>query len=160
MTLAGLSTGRLRGGHWQQLGRDDLAALFTADVVTYLPPGFHKLTTQISQRSFLSALSQQAEVVALFEPSGAGVGLLILSNAEPDSSDRHLGYLLAQRVWGKGLATELIAALQELYLGTDVTLCGGVMHDNTASARLLERAGFVAEDQGDETVYRWSGMTV
>ncbi|WP_240931648.1 GNAT family N-acetyltransferase [Parasedimentitalea denitrificans] len=152
-----MSTERLRGGHWQQLSRDDLAALFAPDVVAFLPPGFHGLTTQISQRNFLTILSKQAEVVGLFEPSGAGVGLLILSNAEPNSSDRHLGYLLAQRVWGQGLATELIAALQDRYRGTDVTLSGGVMHDNTASARLLQRAGFAGEAHGDETVYRWSG---
>ena len=160
MTLVGLTTERLRGGHWQRLSRDDLAALFAPDVVAFLPPGFHGLTTQISQRNFLTILSKQAEVVGLFEPSGAGVGLMILSNAEPDSSERNLGYLLARRVWGQGLATEMVAALQDRYRGTDVILCGGVMHDNTASARLLMRAGFVGEERGDETVYRWFGAQI
>ena len=157
MTLAGLSAGRLHGGDWRQLRRDDLAALFEPEVVEFLPPGFHGLTTVTSQREFLTSLSQQAEVVALFEPSGAGVGLLILSYAEPGNTERHLGYLLAQRVWGQGLATELIAALQDVVHGSNVILCGGVMHGNAASARLLHRAGFQAEDQGDETEYRWSG---
>jgi RimJ/RimL family protein N-acetyltransferase len=160
VTLAGLSAGRLRGSDWRQLARADLAALFEPEVVEFLPSSFHGLTTEISQREFLTNLSQQAEVVALFETSGLGVGLVILSHTEPDSSERHLGYLLARRVWGQGLATELIAALQEMYRGTDVTFCGGVMQGNTASARLLHRAGFQADDHGDEVVYRWSGKVV
>lgn len=157
MTLAGLATGRLRGGDWRQLGRDDLAALFEPEIVEFLPPGFHGLTTEASQRDFLTTLSQQAEVVALFELSGPGVGLVILSHTVPGSVERHLGYLLARRVWGQGLATGVIAALQDLYRGSDVALCGGVMMGNTASARLLRRAGFHGVDRGDEVVYCWSG---
>ncbi len=156
-----ISTDRLVSGDWRQLSPDDLAALFKPEVVEFLPPGFQKLTTELEQRNFLTGLSQQAEVLALFEGSGAGVGLVFLSHADPDADpDRaecHLGYLLAQRVWGQGLATGLIAALQDLYRGTDIPLCGGVMQGNTASARLLQRAGFQGRDVGDEVVYFWSG---
>ncbi|AZV77437.1 N-acetyltransferase [Parasedimentitalea marina] len=157
MTLAGLTAGRLQGGDWRQLSPDDLATLFKPEVVEFLPHGFQGLLTEPDQRAFLTALSSQAEVLALFEETGAGVGLVILSHADPDSTERHLGYLLAQRIWGQGLATGLIAGLQDLYRGTDVTLCGGVMQGNTASARLLQRAGFQGRDTGDEVVYCWSG---
>ena len=156
MTLTGLTAGCLQGGDWRQLAPDDLAALFTPAVVEFLPSGFQGLTTETDQRDFLTNLSQQAEVLALFEQSGAGVGLVILSHGDSDSTERHLGYLLAQRVWGQGLATGVIAALQDLHRGTVVTLCGGVMQGNTASARLLQRAGFQGRDFGGEVVYCWS----
>jgi len=157
LSLASLNTAQLRGGDWRELCADDLAALFAIDVVEFLPTGFHGLDTAEQQQDFLGALSQQADVLALFDVSGQGVGLVILSHANPNSPERHLGYLLAQRVWGQGLATEVIAALQAQFRETNVTLCGGVMQGNTASARLLERAGFHGAEFDGEAIYRWAG---
>lgn len=157
MTLAGLTTVRLRGGEWCELCGDDLAALFAPDVVEFLPGGFQGLEVVGEQRAFLAELSQRADVLALFDAFGQGVGLLILSHANPNTSERHLGYLFAQNVWGQGLATELVAALQALFRDTNVTLCGGVMLGNTASARLLDRAGFHGVEFDGEVIYRWSG---
>ncbi len=156
MSLASLNTARLRGGDWRGFCPDDLAALFAPDVVEFLPGGFQGLETEDEQRAFLAELSEQADVLALFDLSGHGVGLLVLSKPDPGSCERHLGYLLLRRVWGQGLATELIAALQVQFRNTNVTLCGGVMQGNTASARLLERAGFQGDHLGDEVIYRWS----
>ncbi|PCJ10547.1 MAG: GNAT family N-acetyltransferase [Rhodobacteraceae bacterium] len=152
-----LSTDRLCSGDWRRLGSNDLAALFAPEVVEFLPMGFQGQRTETDQRNFLAELSQQAEVLALFDASGQGVGLLILSHANPGSPERHLGYLLAQHVWGQGLATGLIAALQDLFRCSDVILSGRVMLGNTASARALQQAGFLSEDNGDEVFYRWSG---
>jgi len=157
MSLTSLRTARLRGGDWRALCADDLAALFAPDVVKFLPSGFQGLEVEDEQRSFLAELSQQASVLALFDLSGRGVGLLILSHADQNTPERHLGYLFAQHVWGQGLATELIAALQTEFRDTNVTLCGGVMLGNTASARLLERAGFHGADFDGEVIYRWAG---
>jgi len=157
LSLASLKTARLRGGDWRALCADDLTALFAINVVEFLPAGFQGLDTEEQQRDFLEALTLQADVLALFDASGQGVGLLILSHANPNTPERHLGYLLAQRAWGKGLATEVIAALQAQFRETNVTLCGGVMQGNTASARLLERAGFHGAEFDGEAIYRWAG---
>lgn len=157
MSLGSLSTARLRGRDWRALCADDLAALFAPNVVEFLPSGFQGLEVEDEQRSFLAELSQQANVLALFDVSDQGVGLLILSHADQNAPERHLGYLFAQDVWGQGLATELISELQAQFRGTNVTLCGGVMQDNTASARLLERAGFLGAETGGEVIYHWTG---
>ncbi|OUS39127.1 GNAT family N-acetyltransferase [Rhodobacterales bacterium 56_14_T64] len=157
MSLTSLRTARLRGGDWRAFCTDDLAALFAPDVVEFLPGGFQGLEVEGEQRSFLAKLSQQASVVALCDVSGQGVGLLILSHVDQNTPERHLGYLFAQHVWGQGLATELVAALQAQFRDANVTLCGGVMLGNTASARLLERAGFHGAETDGEVIYRWTG---
>ncbi|MFW8594858.1 GNAT family N-acetyltransferase [Cribrihabitans neustonicus] len=156
MSLLDLQTPRLRAGRWQDLAEGDLATLFADPVVRWLPPGFQGLSQAAAQRGFLGGLAEQAEVAALFDEAGRGAGLVILSLPEPGSRIRSLGYLLAEDVWGRGLAGELLAALQAHFHGSGVTLRGGVMQANAASARVLARAGFSAEAQAGETVYSWT----
>lgn len=62
-----------------------------------------------------------------------------------------LGYLLAESVWGRGLASELVPGLVGWCLGEpDVRwLRAGAALDNPASTRVLEKTGFfVAEHDG------------
>lgn len=80
-----------------------------------------------------------------------------------------VGYTLAKAHWGRGFATEALAALVE-YLFDDlgVTRQFGMLHpDNPASAMVLERTGFLFEGHtrlsfwlGDEVSDDWIyGMT-
>jgi RimJ/RimL family protein N-acetyltransferase len=58
-----------------------------------------------------------------------------------------VGYTFASEHWGKGYATEALAALVEyLFQTLSVTRITGMLHpDNVRSARVLERTGFVFE---------------
>lgn len=155
LRLLDLKSARLTARRWQDLSAPDLEALFAPDVVRWLPGGFQGTTDDASRRAFLDMLAAEAETVALYSAEG-GIGLLILSHPEPDSSERHIGYLLAEKDWGKGLASELLRAVQALFRGSGVVLAGGVMDDNAASARVLEKTGFTGTREGDEMVYRWN----
>lgn len=170
MSLLSLQSRRLQAAPWQRLSDAELAALFAPEVVQWLPAGF-QAEGRAARLAFLTELSTQAEVAALRDQSSAHIGLLILSLPQADNI-RHLGYLFIKAVWGQGLASELIAALQAHVSGSDVVLSGGVMTANAASARVLQKAGFTAlaaddraaDDRaagegatggGDETVYTW-----
>jgi len=85
--------------------------------------------------------------VHLVEPGEGGepFGLLILARPPGDPSVRtiHIGFLLAERVWGRGYATELLRGLvAAARLLAPVRLRGGVSKDNPASAHALQKAGF------------------
>ena len=80
-----------------------------------------------------------------------------------------VGYSLATKHWGKGYATEALAAFVEWILDAlPVTRVAGSLHpDNRASAMVLERTGFLfeghtrlsfwlGEDNSDDWIY---GMT-
>lgn len=155
MSLLELQTSRLRAVRWQDLTAAELAELFAPKVVQWLPEGFQAQNSDQARREFLAAVAQQAEVAGLRKAEGQGIGLLILSYPEDGSKTRNLGYLLAEAAWGQGLASELISGLQAHFGGSGICLSGGVMQENAASARVLEKTGFTPQPAGGETVYRW-----
>ncbi|MEW2911361.1 GNAT family N-acetyltransferase [Leisingera sp. JC11] len=155
MSLLELKTKRLQAAPWQDLTAMELAKLFDPKVVQWLPAGFQTAQDHSARQAFLQAVSQQAEAVALSNTSGEGIGLIILSYPEDGSKTRNLGYLFVEDAWGQGLASELISGLQAHFRGSGVTLSGGVMQENAASARVLQKAGFTPEPAGAETVYSW-----
>jgi RimJ/RimL family protein N-acetyltransferase len=66
------------------------------------------------------------------------------SGAPPRKMPR-LGYWLGRPYWGRGYATEAVAALVEFALATFPTaerVGAGVFHDNPASRRVLDKLGF------------------
>ena len=155
MSLLELQTSRLRAVRWQDLTAAELAALFAPKVVQWLPEGFQAEESDQARRDFLAAVAQQAEVIGLRDTGGQGIGLLILSYPEDGSKIRNLGYLFAEAAWGQGLASELIGGLQAHFRGSGICLSGGVMQQNAASARVLEKAGFTPQSAGGETVFSW-----
>ncbi len=160
LRLLDLQSPRFRAGHWQDLSAADLELLFAPEVTRWLPGGFHGLADDAARRQFLEAMSGEAETVALFA-DGWGIGLLILSYEDTGRSEpgrrptRHIGYLLAQHVWGQGYASALLQAVQALFRGSGTIISGGVMDENAASARVLEKAGFRGSRNGAETTYCW-----
>ena len=85
--------------------------------------------------------------------------MLIL--AAPEQADHiHLGYLLDEPAWGLGYASEILQGLAVQFAHQTVQLTAGVGHDNPASARVLEKAGFKqdADQSNDSTlIYVWNG---
>lgn len=73
-----------------------------------------------------------------------GLGLLL---PMPDGDDFEVGYRLARRSWGRGIATEAAAAIvqhafDDLGLGRVVAVAYA---DNAASRRVLDKLGFTCE---------------
>ena len=126
-------------------------------MVAYLPDGFQGLETDAARCALLDGVQQEAEVVVLATRSGEAIGLLILSHGATGDRLRHLGYLFVRAAWGQGYASEMLRALQDLYRGQPVILSGGVMADNAASARVLQKQGFVpgAPSEAGEVTYIW-----
>jgi RimJ/RimL family protein N-acetyltransferase len=78
--------------------------------------------------------------------SGEAVGDLAL-NLSQEGHTAEVGYNLAPRHWGRGYAIEAVDALIEyLFDDLEVTRVFGMLHpDNSASAMVLERTGFLFE---------------
>jgi RimJ/RimL family protein N-acetyltransferase len=74
-----------------------------------------------------------------------------------DGRSAEIGYSLAPAVWGKGYATEAVEAVcARLFQDGKVTRLSAMLHpDNTASAQVLERSGFVFE--GHTLLSFWVG---
>ncbi len=163
MDLLKLRSSRLHAISPMALTGADRAALLAPEVVRWLPPGFQRLETDEDRAALIEGLAKDADLAVLADEAGLAVGLLILSFAVASPADRthstrHLGYLFAPAAWGQGYATEMLQALQSQFRGQDVMLSGGVMQENTASARALLKAGFTAGpvQDGGEVIYTWT----
>ncbi len=74
---------------------------------------------------------------------GSLVGAISVRGIE--DGDAAVGYWLAEPAWGRGYATEALQALVDYVFKTlpVASLSAGVITDNPASMRVLEKAGFV-----------------
>ena len=79
------------------------------------------------------------------------VGIAEIYNYEPEKEKASVGYRLNRRYWGRGIAGETTALLTRYLLErTDVRkITAHVMAENAASARVLEKNGYVL---------RWTGL--
>jgi RimJ/RimL family protein N-acetyltransferase len=151
------ATERLVVEDWHRTGADTLArfveALLTPAVTRSLPPDwqgeydFERATRWIEDRD-------TEGTTLLASEAGVPVGLVLL-HEEPvsDGVIVRLGYLLAEDAWGRGLGSELIAGLVRWCRARRSlrALVGGVVVDNVASVRVLERNGFTLADDGHST---------
>lgn len=152
LTTPSLQTDRLR---LRPFGDPDAGALFAlhsdADVLRYWdsPPWADRASVE----PFLARCQQMAE-----EGSGARVviertgdhvfvGWCTLNSWNRDFRSASLGYCLTEAAWGRGYATEAARAL--LGWGFDALDLNRVQAEadtrNVASARVLEKLGFVRE---------------
>ncbi|CAK7229909.1 hypothetical protein SBRCBS47491_007409 [Sporothrix bragantina] len=85
-----------------------------------------------------------------------GTGLRAMSADGTDRYSREIGYWIGKAFWGRGLATEVAAGLGRWALSAESGILtkdgrplrrveAGVYAENLASARVLERAGYVRE---------------
>jgi [ribosomal protein S5]-alanine N-acetyltransferase len=90
---------------------------------------------------------------------GGGIGLIPQEDIFRRSAE--IGYWLGEELWGRGIATAAVRALST-YAFETFDLCrlfATVFDSNAASARVLEKAGFVREGRLRQAVTK-NGRTI
>ncbi|MBY5991180.1 GNAT family N-acetyltransferase [Ferrimonas balearica] len=133
--------------------------LLSPRATRHLPSGWQGIHTEDASRSWLSERQAEGQLMAVrLRGTDELVGLLMLSNTTRVQTGLtlHLGYVLAERWWGQGLASELVSGLAEWCQmdGRVSALIGGVVRDHAASVKVLEKSGFepVEVETAPETV--------
>jgi len=123
--------------------------ILTPEVVENLPPYFHNIDSAQQAQVWLERMLSDSRLLQVKSASGELIGFLFIY--VENQRDAHIGYLLAEEYWGKGLASELLKGfIQEISRSEPWNkLIGGVDRSNLASAHLLKNLGFVERD-GDE----------
>lgn len=159
MRSAEFTTARLSVHSWRPVISDkagrraleaSLSGILTRPVLQHLPPPLH-LDDPDGVSSWIDARAEESEVLLIeWKDGGKLVGLMILAS-DPDVAEMptiHIGYLLAETHWGQGLATELMQGFVSAVKNDGpLRLVGGVDKGNPASARVLQKAGFVLEPE-------------
>ncbi len=126
----------------------DLATMLSAPVLRHLPERVQLDDGPDAIKTWIADRDTSAAIFMIQDAAGL-VGLMFLFRPPdaPKTEPLHLGYLFGETSWGKGYASEMVVGLVEaLTDGPVMTLQGGVDVNNPASARVLEKAGFVRDD--------------
>lgn len=158
--MTAFTTPRLTVTPWEQALYDPatrpaletrLARMLTPPVVEHLPPDFPPGDGPTAMSDWIAARRARAQI-SLVERGSDLVGLLFLFRPDPASTDLHLGCLFAEEAWGQGLATELLSGLlPSLRSQAPLTLRASVTTENPASALVLRKSGFTADDTQPDT---------
>lgn len=126
-----------------------LSGLLTARVLEHLPPSLRTHPGPDGIARWIDARVAESDVLLIEQKdNGNLIGLMILSaDGEYGAGCKvHIGYLLAEAAWGQGIATELVAGfVAAMKPFKPVQVIGGVDKGNPSSARVLQKAGFVAD---------------
>ena len=155
MPFTSFSTDRFLVQPWGPLLRDAdtrqsielaLHEILTPAVTAHLPGALHLGQGARAASEWIDARDAESDVLTITaKADGRLIGLVILA-PDPTEAALHVGYLLAERVWGQGAASEVLTGfVASLRNAGPVRLVGGVDRDNPASARVLEKAGFALD---------------
>jgi RimJ/RimL family protein N-acetyltransferase len=88
-----------------------------------------------------------------------GIGVELRDDVFKRSAE--IGYWLGEPLWGRGIATEALRAVTDYAFATfDIgRLEAGVFEGNAASARVLEKAGYILESRARRAVTK-DGQTL
>jgi len=140
---------------------EDLAsvvrAILTPPVTQSLPECWQGEYTVERASEWIEERDQEgATLLVMDRSSGVPIGLMILFESDDEQLGRcvRVGYLLAEPVWGRGLASELLNGFVDWCRTVDISsILGGVERDNIASQRVLAKNGFevlpTAKEHGD-----------
>lgn len=127
-----------------------VASMLTEAVTKNLPPGWqgefdeHRAETWITERD-----AEGTVLLAVQRTGDVPVGLLILFEDSSQPVARvHVGYIVAERMWGAGYATEMLAGFVDWCRSniTGTELIAGVDISNAPSVKVLEKCGFEREE--------------
>jgi RimJ/RimL family protein N-acetyltransferase len=133
----------------------ELSWLLTPAVMKFLPPPLQLSEGPDAIDGWVLDRDRESHVFCVRNRATLELaGLLILVTFEEPEGEAsvRLGYLLAEDVWGQGLASELIKGFVRWCQDQSLTvvLQGGVEQGNGASARVLIKAGFERAEELSE----------
>ncbi len=164
----GFETLRMSVGEWHfmadqhalDLARFVVAAL-TPAVTRALPPDWQGDFNPARARRWIEGRDAESVVLlAVGRDSGDPFGVVILFETPQEGSsgiELRVGYIITEKAWGKGLASELVEGLVEWARGQAgiTSISAGVGEDNPASSRVLIKNGFqpTPDSSGGEQIY-------
>lgn len=121
--------------------------LLSPGVVKALPADWKDIKSLEQTTNWLEERLAESQLFAVSRISiGEIIGLIFVHETKgADSSiSLNIGYLLGEQHWGKGYATEILAALVSYYRNqSNVSrLIAGVEIENAASIKVLKKCGF------------------
>lgn len=140
-------TNQVKGLDFEKKFANKIIEILTPNVTKALPDGWQNISTIDDAQEWTKDRDKKSHFVTIqLLSTNETVGFIFLyeSDSEYNYYDLRFGYLLSEKVWGKGLGTELIEGLIKWCKteGDIKSISGGVETDNIGSIKVLEKTGF------------------
>lgn len=121
-------------------------------VVENLPPYFHRIDSSEQAQTWLKRMLLESRLLQVLAEDHELIGFLFAY--VKNDMYAHIGYLLAEEYWRRGLASELLQGFIDEVEKSEswLKLIGGVDQSNIASAKLLKKLGFIERPSLDRNV--------
>lgn len=127
-------------------------------IAQFMTDGFPHPYTREHGEKFIEFTNRDTPVhIFAIEVDGEAVGGIgIHPQADIHRKNAELGYWLAEPFWGKGIITAAVRQMVDFAFQTyDINrVFARPYGTNTASQRVLEKAGFVLEGRFEKTIYK------
>lgn len=122
--------------------------ILTPAVTKNLPDGWQNVDSTTKAINWIKNRSEESSFLTVqLAPTKEIVGFIFLNEtvSSNNSTDLRLGFLLSEKVWGKGVGSELINGLGSWCENEEDirSISGGVEVDNVGSIKVLEKNGFI-----------------
>jgi RimJ/RimL family protein N-acetyltransferase/ubiquinone/menaquinone biosynthesis C-methylase UbiE len=128
------------------------------EIAKFMTDGFPSPYTIENAKTFIDFANQKnpVSIFAIAIEGRAVGGIGIHPQADIQRKNAELGYWLSQKYWGKGVVTEAIKQMIDFAFKTyDINrLFARPFGTNTASQRVLEKAGFKLEAKLEKTLFK------
>lgn len=131
---------------------EQVPLILTPSVVENLPSYFHGVVSSELAEAWLRRMLSDSRLLLVKSEKSEMIGFLFAYVEK--GSCAHIGYLLAEEHWGKGLAGELLKGFITTVSETEQwqKLVGGVGRSNVASSNILKKLGFVEKAENENGV--------
>ena len=147
----------LHKSEWKQPELDNVVIdILTPSVTRALPQDWQGAYSVERAKRWIEERDKESTALIILElATRVPIGFVILTG----DKDLRLGYLLKESAWGKGYASELVQGLVKWSKRHFIrSITGGVEKGNIASARVLEKNGFMLHsdtNSGEELIFLW-----
>jgi RimJ/RimL family protein N-acetyltransferase len=129
--------------------------IMSPKVTRALPAGWQNINTTLDANNWINKIIEECSFLLVqLKDTEEVIGFIFLY--EPASMKQpvalRLGYLLSEKFWGNGIASELIKGLLTWCSssGAISSITAGVEAENSGSIKVLMKNGFVATASNDE----------
>lgn len=132
--------------------------ILTRNVAKFLPPDWKDVSSHDKAISWLESRINDGDVFSvLIQENMECIGFIFLHGitSEKAENEVRLGYLISEKYWGKGVASELVGALIEFCKkkGNVGKIIGGVSPKNIGSVKVLTKNNFYLASREQQTDY-------
>jgi RimJ/RimL family protein N-acetyltransferase len=122
--------------------------IMSPEVTASLPSGWQNIRTETDANNWINEITNECNFLLVqHEKTSEIIGFIFLYEADNSNSplDIRLGYLLSEKMWGRGLGGELIEGLLAWCASSAKisSITGGVEPGNVGSMKVLIKNGFV-----------------